>query len=57
MQIFWVLLLLVVAWLLLPDAFAALGRGIVENPQWGIVFLAPIALILSVSPQGSWTVV
>ena len=46
MQIFWVLLLLVVAWLLLPDAFAALGRGIVENPQWGIVFLAPIALIL-----------
>ena len=46
MQIFWVLLLLAVAWLLMPDAFAALGRGLAENPQWGIVYLAPIVLIV-----------
>ncbi len=45
MGIFIVLCIVALAVLLMPDAFVAIGSGVVNNPEWGIPFLAVVFLI------------
>jgi len=41
-----VLCIVALAILLMPDAFAAIASGVLNNPEWGIPFLAVLFLIV-----------
>lgn len=45
MGLFLVLCTVAVAILLIPDTFVGLGSGVINNPEWGIPFLAVVFLI------------
>jgi hypothetical protein len=41
-----VLCIVALAVLLMPDAFGAIASAVVNNPEWGIPFLAVVFLIV-----------
>ncbi len=45
MVLFLVFGIVVLALLLVPEVFVALGRGVTENPELGVLFLPVIVLI------------
>jgi len=45
MGILIVLVIVALAILLMPDAFVAIGSGVIDRPEWGIPFLAVLFVI------------